>query len=168
MRAELWRIPAQLLVYAALGVGLAYFSSDPAYRQLSPEAAVLTLSFSHAGERATPCRKLSPEEIAALAANMRRAEQCPRARVDVVVELTLDGKPLYHAALVPSGIARDGASTVLERFVVSAGRHHLQAKLRDSRRTEGYDYEFDDTIELARGHNLVIDFRADTGGFTLL
>ncbi|MDX1432704.1 MAG: hypothetical protein R3286_09670 [Gammaproteobacteria bacterium] len=161
-------MPAQILIYAAFGAFIAYFSSDPDYTHLPPEVAVITLSFSHAGERATPCRKLSAEEIARLAANMRRAEQCPRGRVDVVVELDLDGETLYRASLAPAGLARDGASTALERFVVSAGRHSLRARLRDSRRADGFDYELEETVELEPGRNVVLDFRADTGGFTLL
>lgn len=168
MRAELVRVPAQALLYAACGALLGYFSSGPAYTHVPPDAAVITLSFSHAGERETPCRKLTEEEIAALAANMRRTEQCPRGRVDVVVALMLDGEPIYHASLPPSGLAGDGASTAFERFVVSPGRHRLQARLRASRREEGFDFDFDEWVELAPGRNLVLDFRADTGGFVLL
>ncbi len=51
---------------------------------------------------------------------------------------------------------------------MAPGRHLVTARLRDSRRQEGFDYEHEQSVELSAGQNLVIDFRADTGGFRLL
>ena len=51
---------------------------------------------------------------------------------------------------------------------VSAGRHRLVARLRDSDRTEGFDYEHEAEIELAPGQNFVVDFRAVSGGFIFM
>jgi hypothetical protein len=135
---------------------------------VDPGAAVITLSFGHAGARVSECRRLTTEEIAALAPNMRRPMDCPRGRVSLLVEFELDGEVLYHASLVPSGIASDGASSVYERFVVAPGRHRVRVRLRDSRREEGFDYEMEEDIDLVPGQHLIVDFRAGTGGFRIL
>ena len=162
------QIAGQVVLYAGFAAFIGYFASNPAYTHVDPAAAVVTLSFGHAGERKSPCRRLTPEEIAALPANMRRPMDCPRGRVALLVELLIDDEQVYRAYREPSGIAGDGASTVYERFTVSPGRHRLVARLRDSRREEGFDYELDELVELVPGENLVIDFRADMGGFKLL
>lgn len=155
-------------MYAAFMAGLGFLATLPAYTYVDPGAAVITLSFGHAGEKVSECRRLTPEEIAALAPNMRRPTDCPRERVSLLVELELDDATLYRASLAPSGLARDGASSVYRRFVVAPGRHRLSARLRDSRREEGFDYELAEDIELAPGQHMVVDFRAGTGGFKFL
>ena len=168
MRASPVQIVGQGALYAAFVLLIGYFATMPVYTHMDPTASAITLSFGHAGERKTPCRRLTPEEIAALPANMRRAMDCPRERVPLLVELLIDGERLYSAFLPPSGLAGDGTSTAYERFVVAPGRHLVTARLRDSRRQEGFDYEHEQIVELSAGQNLVIDFRADTGGFRFL
>jgi hypothetical protein len=123
------------------------------------------LSFTHIGQRATPCRKLTREEIEELAANMRRTEVCERERLPLYVELNLDGEALYSASLPPTGLSRDGAAQMHERFTVTPGHHLLRVGLRDSARATGFDYESEVTIELRLGQSFVVDFRPDFGGF---
>ena len=168
MRVSAVQILGQAVVYAAFMGILGYFATSPAYTYVDPGATVITLSFGHAGERVSACRRLTPEEIAALPANMRRSMDCPRGRVSLLVELQLDDEILYRASLPPSGIASDGASSVHERFVVAPGRYRVAARLRDSRREEGFDYQMEEDVELVSGQHLVVDFRADTGGFRFL
>ncbi len=168
MRASAGQIAGQVVAYAAFMAMLGYFATMPAYTYVDPGAAVVTLSFRHAGAAVRECRRLTPEEIAALAPNMRRPTDCPRARVPLLVELRLDDETLYRASLAPSGLASDGASSAYERFVVAPGRYRLSASLRDSRREQGFDHEMTEVIELRAGQHLVVDFRADTGGFRLL
>lgn len=168
MRVSAVQVLGQAAVYAAFMAILGYFATLPAYTYVDPGAAVITLSFGHAGARVSECRRLTPEEIAALPANMRRPMDCPRARVPLLVELELDGEAVYRASLPPSGLASDGASSVYERFVVAPGRHRVRVRLRDSRRKEGFDYEMEEDVELVPGRHLVVDFRADTGGFRFL
>jgi hypothetical protein len=168
MRVSILQLMGQAAVYAAFMAVLGYFATLPAYTYVDPGAAVITLSFGHAGEKVSECRRLTPEEIAALAPNMRRPMDCPRERVSLLVELELDGAMLYRASLAPSGLAGDGASSVYQRFVVAPGRHRLAARLRDSRREEGFDYELEEDIELAPRQHMVVDFRAGTGGFKFL
>jgi hypothetical protein len=168
MRVSALQILGQAVLYAAFAVFIGYFATLPVYTHMDPGAASITLSFGHAGERINPCRRLTPEEIAALPPNMRRPTDCPRERVSLLVELSIDGEPLYRDRLPPSGLAGDGASTAYQRFVVAPGRHLVTVRLRDSRREQGFDYEHEEAAELVAGQNLVIDFRADTGGFRFL
>ena len=168
MRVSAVQVLGQFVVYAAFMAMLGYFATMPAYTYVDPGSAVITLSFGHAGARVSECRRLTSEEIAALAPNMRRPMDCPRGRVSLLVEFELDGETLYRASLAPSGIAGDGASSVHERFVVAPGRYRVTVRLRDSRREEGFDYEMEEDIKLVPGQHLVVDFRAGTGGFRIL
>lgn len=155
----------QAIAYTVFGAMLGYFSAAPAYVHRDPNLAQIKMSFSHAAQRVGECRRLSPEEIAKLAPNMRRPLDCPRGRLPILVELELDNRPLYRGELPPTGLAGDGSATIYQRFPVMAGKHHLVVRLRDSKRTTGFDYESAVDVDLARQQNFVIEFRAETGGF---
>lgn len=159
------RYVGQGLVYGAIALLLGYLSSEPTYHHFPADEAMVILSFAHGAQRREACRRLTPEEIAKLPPNMRRPTECPRERVPIAVSLELDGKPIYQDVLPPSGLAGDGPSRVYEKFPVPAGAHRVIAKLRDSTRSEGYDYERGEDIHLAPGQRFVIDFHGDTGGF---
>ena len=168
MSARVFRAVAQLALYAGFALVVVALSSWPSYTRIDAGNAVIKLSFSHAGESREPCRTLSPEELAALAANMRSGVDCPRERVPVVVELEIDGERIYHAALAPSGLAGDGPSSVYERFEVPAGPYRIRVRLRDTRREGGFDHEGTTDVRLAARQSFVIDFRAELGGFQFL
>lgn len=159
---------AQAALYAVFAAVVGYFATGPAYRYLPPGTALVRVSFSHAGARKAECRRLTPAEVAALAPNMRRDLDCERGRVPLLLEIDLDGRLLHRASLAPSGLASDGASSAYERFEVAAGPHRITARLRDSRRTEGFDYEASTEVELRPGQSFVVDFSAPTGGFRFL
>ena len=159
------RIVGQLAVYGAFAALIGYFSNLPRYAYFPGDAAAVTLSFAHGARRKGECRRLSREELQKLAPNMRKPISCPRERLPVVVELELDGRDLFRATLPPTGLSGDGPSRVYERFVVPTGRHTLVARLRDSKRSSGYDYTITKHVDLAPAQNLAIDFRADIGGF---
>ena len=155
----------QAVAYILFAAFLGVFSVAPSYTYLEPNLAVITLSLSHAGDRIGPCRRLTQEEIAALPANMRRSEECPRARLPLLVELELDGEIATRRLVPPAGLHRDNASAIYQRIQVPAGKHRIVARLRDSARSEGFDYQREIEVELAPGQNFVIDFRAESGGF---
>jgi hypothetical protein len=155
----------QIAVYGLFAALLGIFSDTPSYRYFPPEQALVKLSFAHGAARKGECRRLSPEELRKLAPNMRKPVVCPRERLPVHVELEMDGALLYSASLPPTGLSNDGPSQVYKRFAVSAGKHRLTARLRDSARESGFDYERETTVELAAGRSFAIDFRADMGGF---
>lgn len=164
--AEVLRYVGQGFVYLLLAVGLGYFSDSPAYTHFPPDLALIKLSLTHGGKPKGECRRLTAEEIAALPQNMRRPLDCPRERLPLLVDLTIDGANLYHAWLPPGGWAGDGPSQVYQRFVVEPGSHRITARLRDSAREEGFDYAGEIETTLTPGQNFVIEFRSETGGFT--
>lgn len=166
--ARLPKILAQFVAYAAFIAPIAYFSMSPEYMYVDPEMGLIRLSFSHAGARKGECRRLTPEEIAALPPNMRKPMDCPRERLPLMVELHVDGERIYQDILPPSGIAGDGASTAYERFVIAPGHHRITAKLRDTARETGFDYESEHQILIEPRQVIMIDFRADAGGFRFL
>ena len=168
MTASLARVFAQLALYAGFAIAVVSFSSCPSYTRVDPDHSVVKLSFSHAGPRREPCRTLSPEELEALAPNMRSGVDCPRERVPVTVDLEIDGERIYHAVLPPSGLAGDGPSSVYERFEIPAGHHRIRVRLRDTTRERGFDHERTADIRLAPRQIFVIDFRAELGGFQFL
>lgn len=162
------RLFGQAVAYGLFMAFLAAFSATPSYTYLEADQAVIKLSFSHAAKRIGVCRRLTREEIAALPPNMRRTEDCPRERLPLLVELEIDGDLATRRFLAPAGLHRDGASAVYQRFPVSAGRHRIVARLRDTARIDGFDYERSVEVDLAPGRNFVIDFRSDFGGFIFM
>lgn len=162
------RVLGQLLVYALFGALLVGFSQGPAYTHMDPALALVKLSFEHAGARVRECKRLTPEEIARLAPNMRRPLDCPRARVPLTVELAVDGETVYRETVPPSGLAGDGPATVYARFPIAAGRHRLTARMRDSRAEEGFDFETTETVELEPQQIVVVGFDKNASRFVFL
>ena len=158
------RVAAQLLLYVPLMAIIGYFSTEPRFSVVAPGQALLRLSFIHAAERKHPCRTRTPEELAKLAPNMRAALDCPRERADLLVELELDGAVVLHREVTPSGLQHDGNAVVYQRLALPAGRHRIVARLRD--RAQGdFNYVKEETVEIAAGRVLLIDFNASQGGF---
>jgi hypothetical protein len=160
------RYAGQTLAYAAFIALLGFFATAPAYSPIDPDAAMIKLSFIHVGQRRVECRKLSPDEIARLPPNMRLTLDCPRERLPVFIELELDGKLLLRREIKASGLSHDRASSIYQKFVVPPGRHQVSARLRDSARTEGFDYTRSTEVEIKPRQNFVVDFHAADGGFS--
>lgn len=161
------RLAGQAVVYAGFAALIGYFASAPAYQYFAGKDAVLTVSFSHGAHRKGDCHKLTREELLKLPPNMRKPVSCPRERLPVVVAFELDGRRLYEASLPPTGLSKDGPSHIYEKFEIPAGHHTLVARLRDSNRREGFDYDASFDVDLAPAQNLTLDFRRDTGGFLI-
>jgi hypothetical protein len=94
---------------------------------------------------------------------MRNPLECSRKRGVIYVELELDGRTIYGASLPPSGISGDGPARAYQRFVVPAGPHVIAVRMRDSGRSQGFDYSESGQIVLASAQNFVVDFRRDVG-----
>jgi hypothetical protein len=157
----------QAVVYAATIAVVGYLSAAPSYNAFPAHQAMITLSFSHGAQRKGECRRLSAEESAELAPNMRRLTDCPRERWPVAVMLRLDDTPLLDATYPPTGLSSDGPAQVFVQFTVPAGRHKLVARLDDDGGHEGFEHDFARDIALAPQQRLVLDFRSDAGGFIL-
>ena len=163
---KLARLAAQLALYVPLMALLGFFSTQPRFTHIPENMALLRLSFSHAGERKQPCKQRTPAELAKLPPNMRALEDCPRERSAVTVELELDGSRIFSGEIAPSGLRRDGASTVYRRLVVPPGQHRIVARLKDRPGAE-FNYQHQQSIELSPGGALLIDFNAAQGGFVV-
>ena len=159
------RIVGQLGVIGALFAAVALLSNRPVYRQTPPDTGIVMLTFVHGADRRADCRRLTAEEIAKLAPNMRRTEDCPRERRPIYVELDVDGRTIYQASLRPTGIARDGPSRVYERVVLPAGHYDIAVRMRDTARIDGFDHQHSERVALAPDQMLVIDFRNESGEF---
>lgn len=157
----------QALLYGLFALIIGYFSSSPLYRHLPADQALIKLSFSHEGKLVSACRQRSAEELAKLAPNMRAPMDCPRGRSPVSVEIDLDGTPVYRHLAQPSGLSKDGASTVYHRIPVRSGDHRLAIRLNDDARAAGFNYQREETVNLKPGKVLVIDFNREAGGITL-
>ena len=165
MMSKAIRYAGQAVCFALFAGALGLLSQYPRYIHFSPQMAQIKLSFVHAGAHAQRCRKRSAEELASLPENMRKAVVCGRERIPLLVELAIDDRIVYRAVLTPTGLSGDGPAQVYARFAVLPGRHEIVARLRDSIRTEGFDYERTAAVDLNPEQNLAIDFRSEGGGF---
>lgn len=153
----------QALFYLPLMALIGYFSQAPRFAHLGSDQALLRLSIAHAAERRHACRERPAAELAKLPPNMRAAQDCPRERSPVLVELEVDGVVAYRADVPPAGVQRDGLATLYHRMPIAAGSHRIVVRLRD--RPEGaFNHVKDETLALAPGDALVIDFNASRGG----
>jgi len=157
----------QVVFYGLLGAVIAYFSTSPAYRSFAGGGALIKLGFAHGGKHRYACHRRTPEELRKLAPNMRKPVSCPRERLPVLVVLEIDGRVILEREFPPTGLSGDGPSSVYVRHAVPAGQHMLAVKMRDSNRTDGFDYSLRKSIELPPRRSLAIQFRADLGKFLL-
>lgn len=157
----------QVLLFGLFALVIGVFSQWPRYQHLADDQALIKLSFTHHGQVVSPCRQLTPDELAKLPPNMRAPMSCPRERAPVVVELDVDGRPAYRHAAMPSGLSKDGASSVYHRVQVAAGEHRIAVRMKDSPGPGAFDHTREATVTLAPAHILVIDFDAAKGGITL-
>lgn len=159
------RLSMQALAYFVFAAPIAYFASMPSYRYAEAELTSIKLSIVHTTDRVKPCVPLTQEQIAELAANMRRAESCERERLPLYVELDVDGRTVIKSTALPSGLWRDGHASVYQRFDVPGGKHGIAVRIRDSARPAGWDYEQSTTAELQAGRYFTVTFRSETGEF---
>ncbi len=155
----------QTLCFGVFAAFIAVLSAWPPYDYRPAGAAVVKLSLSHAAERVRPCVTLTPQEVAALAPNMRQTERCERARLPLTVELDIDGQTLVRIEAPPSGLWNDGPASVYETFEAPPGTHVLTARLRDSARPDGWDYSATERVVFRAGRYFTVTFAAENGGF---
>jgi len=157
----------QALLYGGFAAAIGVFSRWPAYHPLAPGMAQLKISFIHHGARLAECRPYTEAEKARMAPNMRKAMQCERERTPVIIEVDVDGQPALRHTAQPSGLARDGASTMYQRLDLPAGEHRIAVRLKDSNAQPGFNHQRDQTVVLQPAQVMVIDFSQDRGGIVL-
>ena len=161
------RYPIQALLYALFALVVGYFSTSPRYHLLKEGEGLLRLSLQHPGKLLVECRQRSAEELAKMPPNMRKAEKCERERSPVSIEVDIDGKTVLAHTSPPSGLSRDGASTLYQRLNVSAGQHQIAVRFKDNQKSEQFTSQIDETVTLKPAQVLVIDYSTDKGGIVL-
>jgi len=161
------RVALQIAIYAGFAFMVGYLSFWPKYQYAAPDVANVKISLSHATNHAAPCIKLTPQQIAELAPNMRRSQLCERLRLPLHLELDVDGDTVLRIEALPSGMWEDGNAAVYERFDLAPGEHRIAARLRDTARTEGWDYSYEEDVVFAAGRYRTITFQAEKGGFSI-
>jgi len=144
---------------------IAAFSSGPVVRQLDEGMAVVTLAFGHAAKPIRACRQRTPEELAALAPNMRAPMDCPRERSIIKVELLMDGELIHSIAAPPPGAFKDQGVDVYESIAVPEGIHEFTVRMNDDTQVEGYTYSNSYTANLVPAQLLFIDFSIQKAAF---
>jgi coenzyme F420-reducing hydrogenase delta subunit len=152
------RIAVQAMAWGLFAVATGVLSVWPSYQLLEPGHAVVSLTFSHAGQRISECRLRTQKELDELPPNMRKPSDCPRGRLPVYVEFNVDGQNVYRESVDPSGLWKDGESTIYRRFRVDSGTRRLAIGMRDSSREAGFDFEHEEQVRLADGQHLVAEF----------
>ena len=147
-----------MVFYALFMAVVGLFSAWPEMRVLGDHEAIVSVSFSLAGERIGVCRQFTQEELNELAPNMRRPADCPRERHPVRVEISANDKILYSDTLLPSGIWSDGESYAYQRIVIDGGEYHLVMKLDNSGNEAAFRYTQSANVTIAPGRNFVIRF----------
>lgn len=161
------KVFAEILMYTVFAVVVGALSVWPPYQLVDEDRAIISLVFSHAGERITECRILSQEELNKLPPNMRKPSDCPRERHPVRVELRSGTNTLYADTMLPSGIWADGKASVYQRIEVAAGEHNIFVGMNDSGGSENFDSSNSATVVLHPGRNLVIQFDEETEQFLI-
>lgn len=159
-------IVGQIILYGAFAAFIGYFATSPTYRQIPEDVSLIKLSMSHLGGR--ECRKRTPEELEKMPRNMRAPLDCPRGRSDIKIVVELDDKPFFETLLHPTGLSRDGISTVYKRFELKSGTYKLSVKMNDNLVTPDFKYTKEAQVTLKPAQVLVIDFNPDKGGLFFL
>jgi hypothetical protein len=97
-------------VTAGIGVLIALLSQWPVERASGD--SIIRLSWRTEPLRAEECRTLTEEELAAVPAHMRRAQECVGEYVDYELSVTVDGVSRVDT-LSPSGLRHDRPVYVL-------------------------------------------------------
>ncbi len=153
----------QAINYTVFMALIWYFSSSPAVRLIGENESLLTIAFAHAGELREPCHKLTYEELMKLPPNMRKPEDCPRERSPIIVEAKLDGELVYSQTMQPPGLFKDGSVDIYFSKKIPAGKHRFEIKMDDSVRKPGFDYVFEQAIDIQPTHIMLVEFNSLQG-----
>ena len=151
-----------MILYVAFAAFIGYFATSPKYRQIPDDVSLIKLSISHLGDR--ECRKRTPEELQKLPPIMRAPMDCPRERSDINLEVDIDGQPAFRTVMHPTGLYKDGVSTVYKRFELKAGSHQVVVRMNDNLVKPGFNFVKEEQVTLKPAQVMVIDFNPDKGG----
>ena len=135
-------IAGQVVLYGAFAAFIGYFATDPKFRQIPDDVAVIKVSFSHLGDR--ECRKRTRKNSPSCHRTCARPMDCPRERSDIKVEIDIDDKNVITHTLHPTGLwgwHLDDVPTPR----IKAGHHKIAARMRDNVKQEGWKYVKEET-----------------------
>ncbi|HET9700973.1 MAG TPA: hypothetical protein VFP70_08645 [Burkholderiales bacterium] len=162
--ADAARLAGQVLAFLLFALAIGAFSQWPPLRPAGEGEALVRLAMTVPGRLKGECRRLTDQELARLAPNMRRPLDCPRERLPVRIRLEVDGILLREEVIQPSGFARDGAANAYWTLQVPAGRHVLRALVSDDAGDRARALEREGTLELKPGAVVTVDFDRERGG----
>jgi len=157
-RKRRFRPAGVALAWGLFAAASVVFTIWPRFSQLEEGNAIISLTFSHAGQRLNECRERTQEELNKLPPNMRKPSDCPRERYPVRVAFKTNEQVLYEQSLAPSGFWKDGESSIYYRTELPAGRHEFFIGMSDSGREEGFDYSGTSEFTLTAGQHVVVEF----------
>lgn len=153
----------QALLYGCFAVALGVISRWPTYHPLAPDTAEVKVSFLHYGQRIEDCRPYTEEEKAKMAANMRKSMKCGRERSPVHIEVDIDGQSVLSHTATPSGLSRDGASTMYRRLDVPAGERRITVRFQDKMSAPDTLRTVEHVVDLKPAQVLVVDYDQSKG-----
>jgi len=152
------RAPLMVALLAAFSLLVGALSIWPKFQLIGDGMAMVSLSFSHAGQRIRECRMLTQEELNKLPPNMRKPDDCPRERLPIHVMFKSGDSTLYEETRRPTGLWKDGSANVYRRFQVEAGKQNLFIGMNETGMPGDFDYSLSAEIELRPGDHLVVEF----------
>jgi hypothetical protein len=161
------RLIFQVINYSVFMGIVGYLSILPSHRHLEENQAVVTLAFGHAGQRVSECVRLTPEQLAEMAPNMRKPAECPRERSPLTVELRLDDAVLAREVIEAPGLYNDQSVDVYRNFEVPAGSHRLSIEMNDDVNVDGPTWQHRQTVSLRPAQRVVVAFEPERGGFSI-
>jgi hypothetical protein len=169
-RPRLGRLVGFALLLSVVSWGLGAFAAYP-WAASGTGAAVIRVAFKHvaAFEHEGPVR--SKEEIEKLPRHMRpTSPERSRTgkRVDTVLRVELDGRPLLAKRYSPGGLRGDGPTFAYEEVPVRPGRYRLGVSLADGIPDRGEDHaprrwQLEQEVAIARGQALLVEYSEQAG-----
>lgn len=121
-----WRVAGSALAFATV-LAVAALSRVPT-AHAEPDEAIIRLSWRTLGVRLEECRRLTEEELEALAPHMRTPESCTGRNADYELRVTLAGAGVVTDTVHPTGLRTDRPIYVLRDLPVAPGSHQVSVR----------------------------------------
>lgn len=155
----------QGVLWSILLGGIGGFSRLPAVEVIPAGKTEIKLVVRYSGKRLGECAEMSTAELENLPPNMRSPVICPREKSPLYAELEIDDVVHVRETVAPSGLHNDGVIATFHRIAADTGEVHLELRIRDDERVEGFTHNMDETVSLSSDKVLTIHFTDD--GFRL-
>jgi len=168
--------PLAMLVLAIPAVIVGVFSTWPSHTFTDPGMMGIIISFKKVTDKAHTCDERELAEFHAAAAkrlkHMRRANmECgSRERVPLGLAIWVDDVQMADIKLPPSGIHKDSACYIYEKFLFPAGERRVKIAMRSSRGAKDgeFDYKFETVVKGGSRSAIVVSFDSGTNVFKIL